>query len=133
MSPSVPKPPKSPKKARKPVKRKRTTPRRQVGKCPALLAWMRNISCVVLHGRVYDHQCEYINFLADPAHLPKTRRLGGDLDNVIPLCRYHHEEQHRMGVKSFAAKYDFDLAKLARAWTLQFFRETGVPRPQENG
>ena len=44
----------------------------------------------------------------DPAHGPVNgmRSKGGD-DGAISLCRFHHEEQHRIGWPAFEAKYGF--------------------------
>lgn len=43
---------------------------------------------------------------SDPAHI-KTRGAGGpDTDwNVIPLCRTHHIEQHKIGWCTFLGRY----------------------------
>lgn len=48
----------------------------------------------------------------DPAHI-QSRGAGGDDSeaNVIPLCRAHHREQHRIGIKSFTEKY-----RAVQAW-----------------
>lgn len=52
----------------------------------------------------------------DPAHI-KTRGAGGmDIGNVIPLCRAHHQEQHKIGVKTFGKKYGFDLKQMAEEY-----------------
>lgn len=42
----------------------------------------------------------------DPCHL-KTVGSGGDdtEENVVPMCRRHHSEQHNLGIKSFYDKY----------------------------
>ena len=42
----------------------------------------------------------------DPHHL-KTRGSGGDdsQTNVMPLCRLHHTELHKIGLSSFVEKY----------------------------
>jgi hypothetical protein len=36
--------------------------------------------------------------------------------NTVSLCRDHHAEQHRIGERSFAKRYQIDLAELARAF-----------------
>lgn len=49
---------------------------------------------------------------SDAAHYVSRGAGGGDTeDNVIPLCRTHHREQHRIGIESFAEKY-----QAFRAW-----------------
>jgi hypothetical protein len=42
----------------------------------------------------------------DPAHI-KTKGSGGDdiENNLMPLCRKHHSEQHATGIVSFINKY----------------------------
>ncbi len=43
---------------------------------------------------------------SDPHHLT-TRGAGGrdSLDNLVPLCRTHHVEIHKIGRVTFAKKY----------------------------
>ena len=50
--------------------------------------------------------CECGREGCDPAHA-KSKGSGGDdiKENVIPLCRKHHTEQHKIGVVTFAKKY----------------------------
>ena len=57
---------------------------------------------------------------AQAAHAPKTKRLGHDRNNLVPLCAGHHGEQHAMGIVSFQAKYGLDLAKIARKVTRDY-------------
>lgn len=35
----------------------------------------------------------------------RTKRNNGDVENGLPLCAKHHKEQHRVGIKSFAARH----------------------------
>jgi hypothetical protein len=42
---------------------------------------------------------------SDPAHYPRTVGAGAGEDDVIPLCRECHGEQHNIGVNSFFEKY----------------------------
>jgi len=35
------------------------------------------------------------------------------LDSMVPLCHSHHLEQHRIGIKTFAATYALDLKAIA--------------------
>jgi hypothetical protein len=42
------------------------------------------------------------------AHV-KTRGSGGGRFDVVPLCDGHHTEQHRIGIRTFAARYGLDL------------------------
>lgn len=52
---------------------------------------------------------------SDPAHI-KSKGSGGDdvPENLMPLCRIHHTEQHKIGWYRFALKHPpvlFDLKK----------------------
>jgi hypothetical protein len=48
------------------------------------------------------------------AHV-KSRGAGGDdMDNCVPLCAYHHDRQHTMGIKSFQRQYGINLAFIAK-------------------
>lgn len=43
---------------------------------------------------------------SDPAHIRSRGAGGGDYHwNVMPLCRIHHIEQHKIGWTAFAEKY----------------------------
>ena len=43
---------------------------------------------------------------SDAAHLKTVGSGGGDtVDNLIPLCRVHHVEQHAIGIDTFLSKY----------------------------
>jgi len=44
--------------------------------------------------------------LSDPAHIKSRGAGGGDVvENVMPLCREHHTEQHSLGWKRFSQRY----------------------------
>jgi len=108
-------PPKRPR-----IKSRRSKPRRRAGACREYLKWLRSQRCVVTG--LYTWQTitlpngiTGITFV-DPAHV-RTKRLSGDLWNAVPLAHHLHEEQHRIGIKSFQAKYGVDLAELAREHT----------------
>lgn len=76
---------------------------------PAHLQWVRGHVCAV-----DTDQCQGG---IEAAHV----RLGTDggmavkpSDNyVIPLCHYHHDQQHRLGEKSFAMLQFIDPLKIA--------------------
>lgn len=54
----------------------------------------------------------------DPAHI-KSKGSGGDdiWWNLIPLCRRHHVEQHKIGWQSMSKKYPSILECLeTRGW-----------------
>lgn len=43
---------------------------------------------------------------SDPDHVTTRGAGGGDLrDNLMPLCRRHHEERHRKGIASLVNLY----------------------------
>lgn len=44
--------------------------------------------------------------VTEPHHV-KTRGAGGDdtIENLMPLCHYHHDEVGRLGRQSFIKKY----------------------------
>jgi hypothetical protein len=42
------------------------------------------------------------------AHVVSRGASGGRFD-LIPLCQHHHDEQHAVGVETFAASYGLDL------------------------
>ena len=66
-------------------------------------AWVRSFPCSV-PGCVVSP--------CDNAHSAGDGGMGrkASARYVLPLCRAHHREQHRVGVASFEAKYGFRLA-----------------------
>ncbi len=61
---------------------------------------IRRMACLVCYARDKEW----------PHHV-KTRGSGGkDERNVAKLCMGHHSEIHTIGRKTFAEKYDIDLA-----------------------
>lgn len=43
---------------------------------------------------------------SDPAHIKTVGSGGHDAENnIIPLCREHHQEQHMIGIGTFCMKY----------------------------
>jgi hypothetical protein len=100
------------------LRRKRSKPRRvSVDRDPGYLAFLRERKCVACMakgkrgpGTYYEiHSC-------DPAHGP-VNGMGskGPDSGAIPLCRAHHEEQHRINWPAFEAKYSIDREKEAMA------------------
>lgn len=51
--------------------------------------------------------CVVCSAQATDMHHIKTRKSGGSDDpwNLMPLCRMHHQETHRIGAASFALKH----------------------------
>jgi hypothetical protein len=54
------------------------------------------------------------SYYTDPAHVLHTEGAGGIDDDTYPLCRRHHEEEHRIGRATFIARYG--MAPLMEAW-----------------
>lgn len=51
-------------------------------------------------------------------HHVKSRKSGGhDLrDNLLPLCREHHQEVHKIGLTKFSEKYKVSSWLMANNW-----------------
>lgn len=56
----------------------------------------------------------------------RSRGAGGSRRDLVPLCRGHHREQHRRGVRTFAATYQLDLDAEARRIAVELDEE-GLP------
>ena len=64
---------------------------------------------------VANCECEYRPTEAggsDPAHVVSVG-AGGCRFDIIPLCMFHHAEQHRIGVGSFEALHRLDMRAMA--------------------
>lgn len=48
----------------------------------------------------------------EPAHV-LSRGAGGKDRDVAPLCRWHHREQHQVGMQTFQARHNVDLTLVA--------------------
>lgn len=48
----------------------------------------------------------------DPAHV-LSRGAGGKDRDVVPLCRKHHQEQHKLGIVTFQARHNANLRLVA--------------------
>ena len=70
---------------------------------PLLESIRKNSRCVVCGDRY-----------PDPHHV-KSKKSGGDdvQENLMPLCRLHHTEVHKIGLNKFTDKYT-----KARNWLL---------------
>ncbi len=66
----------------------------------------------------------------DPHHVPAVSQ-GGTIFDVIPLCRFHHDEAGKLGDGKFAAKYSLDYEKLKRRVALYFFYRVGLGKLPE--
>lgn len=92
--------------------------------------WLRTLPCAIrLRGRVKAaFALDLLRCGGDVQVMhTKSRGSGGRSQHTIPACAAHHHEQHLSGIKTFAAKYDLDLLRLAesyeRAWQE---RQTGA-------
>ncbi len=47
------------------------------------------------------------------AHNP-SRGAGGTDKDTAPLCWHHHDQQHRVGIKTFQRLHAIDLVQIAR-------------------
>lgn len=89
---------------------------------PSHLAWVRGHECCAGTGRLSrlllgepERLICSDNMEAHHARIEgdgTTGKKPGD-DKVVPLCRVHHEEGHRIGWKPFEAKYRVDLTVIA--------------------
>ena len=62
----------------------------------------------------------------------KSRGTGGpDRNNVVPMCAYAHDEQHRIGIPAFEKRWGVNLKEVAHALTAQYDVESGVGSPQK--
>jgi hypothetical protein len=76
--------------------------------CPAHRAWVRRHHCSVPGCMLLPIECAHVRFGTDGG----TGLKPSDR-HTISLCRSHHAEQHRIGERAFARKYQVDLAALA--------------------
>lgn len=81
---------------------------------PDLLDWIRAQPCAIC--RLID---ERQVTRTEAAHTPRVR-IHGDMDNVIPLCHEHHEEEERLQPAAFGRTYAVDLDELAKDYTARF-------------
>ena len=101
--------------------RKRAKPRKvSVLRDRGYLDWLRDdcrcVVCIILKMCYRDRRCASGSMPIDPAHGPSAgMRLKGPDNEAISLCRFHHEEQHRIGWNLFEAKYGFSRAAEAKA------------------
>ncbi len=70
--------------------------------------WIRKRPCLLAH----ESPCTCAGFLdvvrrvivSESAHV-RTRRNNGDVAQLVPLCKRHHAEQHRLGIRSFEDRH----------------------------
>lgn len=99
----------------KPIKAKRVKPRKvSVLRDRKFLDWLKSQRCVVTLLRGFPLAIVNMPHLhwkanvVDPAHGPPAgMRVKGPDNEAIPLTRYYHEEQTRLGWPAFEEKYAF--------------------------
>lgn len=73
---------------------------------PEYREWIRGFACL-LRGMDPSHRCPLGIFGSECAHV-KSRGAGGDdVGNCVPLCNFHHAQQHRLGIRSFERRHGF--------------------------
>lgn len=75
---------------------------------PAHRAWVRSHRCCVPLCQLMPIECAHVRTAA-------TAGMGMKSSDAfcLSLCREHHAEQHRIGVKSFEKKHGIDMLMLA--------------------
>lgn len=114
-------------------------------RCQPYLDWLREQRCCVLGhpsgayvsvfqvDGVWKHgwpPSQGTQVVIDPAHITSRNAGGDDLYNAVSLAHHLHEEQHRIGIRSFQAKYGVDLKEKAKEQTEQWLQ---TPEGQEWG
>jgi hypothetical protein len=106
----------------KPIPKKRKGPPRRDGQFRdrKYLDWLKKRDCVVTRLRgfpielVQKPHLHWKMRIVDPAHGPPAGlKVKGPDNEAIPLTRWYHEEQTRIGWDAFEAKYGIDRAKEA--------------------
>lgn len=98
--------------------------------CSGYIGWIRKQSCATCGRNGLVHECGCA--LNDPSHIVSRGAGGKDMDNLIPQCRKHHTEMHKLGIKSFSKKYGQDVLELAKQYGRAYRRRvsdnaTGAP------
>ena len=113
---------------RQPVKRrnaKRGGTRFPKRRDPAYLDWIREQPCVVSDmrsGQSNAGERGLIQTWVVAAHHPSVGAGGTDYD-ALPLDTRLHDEQHRIGIKSFCAEYNLDWPALTAAHRERYLAE----------
>lgn len=128
-----------PKATKRPKARKSDPKKRRFSKLrdPEYVAWIRTLPCTnagraeyydawVAAGRPADNSDD--RRIIEAAHVRSRGAGGADVGNTVPLCRICHREQHRIGIKSFEAKYGVDLKALALELANRYDREVSRDR-----
>jgi len=77
---------------------------------PRHKAWIRTLPCSVPYCRSRDIEAHHVREGAGTAIKPSD-------SSCTPLCFLHHQEGHRVGWRTFEARYQLDLSAIAaRLW-----------------
>lgn len=108
-----PKPPKRV-KIKKRLQARREPKAFQHRRIPEYQEFIRGYACLIRSIPLEAYgRCPLGIFGSECAHV-KSRGAGGDdIGNCVPLCRYHHQQQHALGIRSFQKKYGLDLYAIA--------------------
>lgn len=85
--------------------RKATLREKQYGD-EAFVMWLHRLECAIpgCHNRDVE-----------AAHVGRSRAAGGTWQDVAPVCKAHHSEQHTLGILSWEQKYAVSGIGLAEA------------------
>jgi len=97
----------------------------------AYLAWAVGDPCLLRDRAIWRDNVEtLVHVCLGPVQVchVKSRGAGGaDDSNVVAMCAAAHDEQHRLGIRSFQKRWDIDLkAEAASLWT-RYKREAQRP------
>lgn len=114
----------------KPIPKRRAKPRRvapEIGRDEAYKAWLRECHCIACDrvrsqlsaagfNAANGFKVRPQSLLIVVAHGPVNGRgsKGSDYE-AVPLCEYHHAEQHRIGWPRFESDYGFSREREAAA------------------
>ncbi len=101
----------------KPIRRKRTKPRRGPLRDRAYMNWLKERDCCVCAKSapwVKGHR--QMGVQIDPAHTENNgMRSKGPDSSCAPLCRFPHHREYDAGRKAFEMKYGVDMKNEAAA------------------
>ena len=121
----------------KPVRKKRSKPRRGPWRSAEYRQWLHGQFCAVLvetedqlvrRGEpLGSTNCDCaITDLIDPAHTENNGMSSkGPDSSCVPLCREHHRE-YDAGREAFEKKYGVDMKALAAEYYAKWLSETGT-------
>ena len=127
-----------PKPAKRVKVRKRLQARRepkafQHRRIPEYQEWIRGFACIAGDRDGILRACALGSAVIECAHV-KSRGAGGDdIGNCVPLCHYHHQQQHTIGIRSFQQRHGLDLyaiaADLGRIYRARLKKTASPSRP----